>query len=323
MSLLYQALLKNNQNQPAVNQNESQVSQESKSKHSDLLTSHSNVEPSNSFHSQQFAGGYVGQSQNNLPWFVWLFIGSLLLVVGLLAGYIYGNFKPSNNAVIKTSTEFVESVTAENKSNLIPVDPNLVAKTQLKGEAGTEAKDEARLQTEARTQTRETEQTIEIAVNDKGQVVSKVTDKTSKISVGNGSEQDAQSSAISEKTTPENDLSGVPDNLKASFAEAIKATEETETLDSNFEMDLLSNGNLLMLEDLTAYQTSLLPDLVYQMHIYSSDVSERWVKINDKILYEGYELQSGLTLLEIRQNLIVWRFNNRKVGQLALVDFVQ
>jgi general secretion pathway protein B len=88
-------------------------------------------------------------------------------------------------------------------------------------------------------------------------------------------------------------------------------------------MDLSSNGNVLMLEDLTAYQTALLPDLIYQMHIFSSDVSERWVKINDKILYEGNELVPGLTLLEIKQNLIIWRFNNRKVGQLALVDFVQ
>lgn len=303
MSLLYQALLKNNQNKPV--QSQSQEQQENKSKHSDLLTSQSNVELSTSFHSQQFSGAHVGQSQNNLPWFVWLFIASLLLVVGLLAGYIYGNFKPSNNAVTKTSTEFVENVTTENKSNLTPVDPSLVPKTQLKGEA------------------KETEQTIGIAVNAQGQVVSKVKDKTSKIVTTNGSEQSAPSSTISEKATPEIDLSGVPDNLKASFAEAIKATEKTETLDSNFEIDLLSNGNELMLEDLTAYQTALLPDLIYQMHIFSSDVSERWVKINDKILYEGYELQSGLTLLEIKQNLIIWRFNNRKVGQLALVDFVQ
>jgi SpoU rRNA methylase family enzyme len=299
MSLLYQALLKNNQNKPVQSQNQEQ--QENKSKHSDLLTSQSNVEPSNSFHSQQFAGAHVGKSQNNLPWFVWLFIASLLLVVGLLAGYIYGNFKPSNNAATKTSTEFVENVTTENKSDLIPFDANLVANTE----------------------TSEAEQTIEVAVNSQGQVVSKVTDKASKIATTNGSEQSAPSSTILEKATPEIDLSGVPDNLKASFAEAIKATEVTETLEANFEMDLSSNGNVLMLEDLTAYQTALLPDLIYQMHIFSSDVSERWVKINDKILYEGNELVPGLTLLEIKQNLIVWRFNNRKVGQLALVDFVQ
>jgi hypothetical protein len=301
MSLLYQALLKNNQNKPVASENENQVAQQNKAKHSDLLTNQPIVATSGSYQSQQFAGSHSGYGQNShgqsyLPWFIWIFIACLLLVVGLLAGYIYGNFIWSNNTVVNTPAPIVTKLTEDavnTKANPKVNQLDVITKEEQP----------------------KADPTIEVAVNSEGQVVSKVTNTPEAMPTITDNP--------SQKVIDDVDLTGVPDTLKASFAEAIKATEIPEAFEENFEMNLTSSGDFLLLDDLTAYQAALLPDLIYQMHIFSSDVSERWVKINDKVLYEGQELQSGLTLLEIRQDLIVWRFNNKKVGQLALVDFVQ
>jgi SpoU rRNA methylase family enzyme len=301
MSLLYQALLKNNQNKPVVSENENQIAQQNTAKHSDLLTSQPTVATSGSYQSQQFAGSHSGygqnsHGQNHLPWFIWIFIASLVLIVGLLAGYIYGNFMWSNNAVVNTPAPIVTELTED------------AVNTKANPKAN-------QLDVITKEEQPKADPTIEVAVNSEGQVVSKVTNTPK--------QTPAVTDASSQNVIDDVDLTGVPNTLKASFAEAIKATEIPEAFEDNFEMNLSSSSDVLLLDDLTVYQTALLPNIIYQMHIFSSDVSERWVKINDKVLYEGQELQSGLTLLEIRQDMIVWRFNNRKVGQLALVDFVQ
>jgi hypothetical protein len=319
MSLLYEALLKNNKNKSAsatYTEKSAEDVNESFSKnkiyHSDFLTNSENM---NAAQADQFSinkftsvGNNVQQGNKHIPSLVWFLIASLLLVVGLLAGYIYGNALLANNTPLDKSAKVITA----------PVD---VIETVELGS------------NENKTLNANDQKTVEIALDSTGRVVSKVSELNQKPSATNKDEQTSSESVkakISQEKIEEPQLSdeqvalnNVPDKLKATFAEAIKATEKAPMSDESFKISLSQSSDLLMLDDLTGYQVQSLPDLIYQMHIFSSEISERWVRINGKTLYEGYELQDGLTLLEIKQDLIVWRFNNIKVGQLALVDFIK
>jgi hypothetical protein len=370
MSLLYQALLKNSQNQSSTN-NTSDMSEDNsipksvatKQNYSALLTSQSNVDnnQANAFTTNRFTNIAQGYPNNasSVPWLVWIFIASLLLIVGLLAGYIYGNASLLGQSEANYKLAAID--TQVNNSQMTPllsmssmqkteqVKPNEVLPSKKNDEPpitnkslalsgdGAEALPEQITQTQNKSDEINVtdDKTIEIALDAQGQVVSKVsTSKEDKVPSAQTTEdiQTRTDSKVNMVIDSDNDnsetdnqmaLSEVSDKIKASFAEAIKATEKSPTQDDNFQVNLYSNDDLLMLEDLTVYQSKTLPDLIYQMHIFASDASERWVRINGKTLYEGQTLQAGLTLLEIKQDLIVWRHNNMKIGQVALVDFVK
>lgn len=349
MSLLYQALLKNNQNKTStesltnVGENNSiQHSAEQKAHHSDLLTSQPNVNvnPTNNYTTNRFvntANSSQSQSSQNtsphIPWFAWVFIAGLLLVVGLLGGYIYGNVMWLEQTESRLSSLAIEAQTnipvKQTVDSQLVVEPladlaeskidSLLSEPQIKLTADhVEFNDDKK---------------VEVALDAKGQLVSKVSSLNEvKVEVNTPPKKSVNVTSIDDKSTSSEPskaadnqmaLSEVPDNLKASFAEAIKATEEMPATEENFQVSLYSNDDLLMIEDLAFNQKKSLPDLIYEMHIFASDVSERWVKINGKTLYEGQTLPSQLTLLEIKQDLIVWRYNNMKLGQLALVDFIK
>jgi len=329
MSLLYEALLKNNQNKPVSetdadkSANASSISSASINsastnnvEHSEFLTNSTNVHKAqtNQFSTNKFASAtdHLQQGGKHIPSSVWIFIGSLLLVVGLLAGYIYGNALLANN---KAASEIPELINSTENSNSVIIKEPVTEAAVADNEPTNENDDKS----------------VEIALDSDGQVISKVSqlqdevaDKETRSEVVKAQSKTQVDTTEPDVTDPESvDLSDVPDNLKTSFAEAIKATERQQVPDESFEMNLSQSPDLLMLDDLTGYQIRSLPNLIYQMHIFSSDVSERWVRINGKTLYEGNELQPELTLLEIKQDLIVWRFNTIKVGQVALVDFVK
>ena len=329
MSLLYEALLKNNKSKSAsatYTENLADGVDESSSKnkinHSDFLTNSENM---NAAHRDQFStnkfasvGNNFQQVNKHIPSLVWFFIASLLLVVGLLAGYIYGNALLATNVAIEQNVQVVKSPVSVTAS-----EPEIEAAAI---QINTDEQESNALSANSNDQ-----KTVEIALDSSGRVVSKISELNQKTSDKN---KQTSFESIKAKTSQENmevqqlsdeqvALNNVPDKLKASFAEAIKATENEPTADVAFKMNLSTSSDLLMLDDLTDYQVQNLPNLIYQMHIFSSEISERWVRVNGKTLYEGYELQDGLTLLEIKQDLIFWRFNNIKVGQLALVDFIK
>ena len=362
MSLLYEALLKNNQNKSAngthvdsssLNSSALSSSAIKNTEHSAFLTNSSNINTAqiNQFSGNKFARekSSFQQSGKHIPPMVWIFIGSLLLMIGLLAGYIYGNAllfennllsnkvlesKVVNNKVLEnTATESEKMIKIEKASEM----NEKFVSTEVSRDVSTELSTKSAV---TQNHLDNNDKSVEIALDLKGQMISKVSTLT-------GSKPDEQvnkepsveqqipdTSKAQEKRKAEQALTNkdnneqvslddIPDKLKASFADAIKATEASQSLDDSFEVNLSEPSGLLMLDDLTSEQAKSLPNLIYQMHIYSSDISERWIRVNGKTLYEGNELQQELTLLEIKQDSIIWRFNNIKVGQVALVDFIK
>lgn len=372
MSFLYQALLKNSQpttkptntdvsdvethtKQSNITKGESPAIQAGQLSSNDLLTSPRTVASppiyaaGHRFAGSEFASHHLETSvSRTTPWLLWLSIALLMLIVGLLAGYIAGNVNVVNGS--------------ERFQSIAPIHKNIPSVEATQGTAQTSnvsVKDELSLPTTALNQEnsassvtqQEANKLVEVKLDQQGKVNARVSNLAAVDSAGSESNVDIvqttqvenpneleptrsakpvnsiESTQVESEETEAINLSQVPEKLKASFAKAVEASqnqrlENGNTQDkTNFTVSLTANNHLPLLSEMSTLQTEGIPNMEYQMHIFASDINQRWVRINGKTLYEGQALTSNLTLLEIKQDKIIWRFNDKKFGQLALVDF--
>lgn len=302
MSFLYQALIKDK----PKNQQEQAAQYEQ-------------VPPAG-FYGQNFAPEQKSSTS------LWVVIGALLLIVGVLGGFILGQQK--NN-----EPNSLES-TAENAAIL-----QALLDAQAKQEQGASVQKTAQaqvqnapLETEKTVQEDETlEPQIEVALTDDGTIKTQVTEQNtakgdsqsddSALDVDRA-EEPVNASTNQQSNTSELSLDEIPEELKSSFAEALKATEEN--VEPNlFESHVNTGSSLALITELPANQMFLLPDIEYQMHIFASEPSERWIRLNGQTLLEGEVFTDDLTLIEIRQEQIIWQYKERRFAQNALEDFVK
>lgn len=361
MSFLYKALLKDNHKQSrpdSIESNQETTPQANSGfqnpSFSAQPTQFSQLSQPGGFQ-QQFANS-DSQSSQGVMWFA---IAVLLLVVGLLAGYIWGNqsqfFVNPQTASIPT---VIEEIQVNRKGEQNQITNSSVQDTEVMSDAvippaSNVSKNTPALSEDSALANLPTKQ-VEIAVDSQGNLVSKVskpTDTTeTETSVANAESTVTESIVNEPVQSDEVSIDDIPEELKALFAEAVKATE-TDDRESEAERDRLfsregtshtkdipvnsgddsgytsENANVSVatsLQDIATLsqdEQRFLPSLQYQMHIFSSEKQERWVKINGQSLSEGDELVNGLTLLEIRQNIIVWQTDTRRFSQRALEDF--
>lgn len=122
------------------------------------------------------------------------------------------------------------------------------------------------------------------------------------------------------KPKPQDDeLAGVSEELKKAFAEAVKETaphEEPEVLSTT--KDSASATPIALLP--AQFQNSI-PSLRYQAHIYATDSHERWIKINNRPLYEGDSL-GALTVVEITPEQTRFDFDGIEFSLEAMEDWL-
>ena len=343
MSFLYKALLKNNQESGTKGPSPEQTAHASQS-----FQSSASSNTSNQAYGTAYSPAFAGQSSQDLfaqapisnanvqhttgsqvPGAMWLAFGLALLVIGLLAGYIFGQQGPGT----QTFTHPVATPhTASSHVALVQSDEQLAQRQEAHvtitpvvspGEAPVEAlsgtsTQGADINALADNASPDSEKLIQVGLSKDGQVVTRVQD-------GNRQES-GLSLANEELATPvtlpvedELDVSDIPDELKTQFDMAVNATANEEIKPA--EPLIEESSSLPVIDELTLTERASIPDIRYQMHIYASDVTERWVKLNDRILTQGEELVPGLKLLEIRQTIIVWETDFNRFAQEALVDY--
>jgi general secretion pathway protein B len=302
MSFLYQALIKDE----PKNQQE-QVAQ------------YEQVPPAG-FYGQNFAP----EQKSSTP--LWIVIGALLLIVGILGGFILGQQKKNEPDSLESTTENAAILQA-----LLDAQAKQELESSVQKHAQAQVQN-APLETEKTVQEDETlEPKIEVALTDDGTIKTQVTEQNttkndsqsddSAIDVGRA-EESVNVSTNQQTNTPELSLDEIPEELKSSFAEALKATEEN--VEPNlFESHVSTGSSLALITELPANQMFLLPDIEYQMHIFASEPSERWIRLNGQTLLEGEVFTDDLTLIEIRQEQIIWQYKERRFAQNALEDFVK
>ncbi|WP_094752649.1 general secretion pathway protein GspB [Psychromonas sp. CD1] len=112
----------------------------------------------------------------------------------------------------------------------------------------------------------------------------------------------------------------LPHKLESRFKAALlvdnkKADNASSTLD---EVSVDSTD----LSDMPSDFQHLVPAIYYATHMYSSVVTERFIKINGKRLTEGMFDNTGkIQLLEIQPQLSIFRVENQRFSLQSLVDW--
>lgn len=234
---------------------------------------------------------------------LWITIAFLLLIIGLLGGYLLANHQTESTP----STPAQKSFPTEQPKTPAVMSPNSSIDRKL---------------TEADT------------FNTSNSISPIDSSPSSNLKV-----QQAKSIAALLETSPlENDmpvasnelptieapesyeeaLKDIPDELKNRFADAVEATNKNTRIQQS---TVSSSSSLLSISELPSTEQALVPNMLYQMHIYASEPSERWIKINGYTIYEGEPLTKNVILEEIRLNESVWLVNGKRVSLSALQDF--
>lgn len=288
---------------------------------------------------------YADQEKASVPLSIWLLLGVLLLVVGLLTGYLFAQH--SLHATINQQP-LTSTVTTPNIDQpLVPLAETSLAqnnKTEAvntlepSGHQNTNTDNIAPVPAETASEPRVESPIDNNTITAKGEGVSpqtipelddnpiEIVATPSELNVGINNdmqqtevtEQEAliEQEALADKLAIED----VPENLKAQFSLAVEATETLPEADY-IESNVTIGSSLPVITELSDAEKAGIPPLYFGMHIFASNPQERWVKINNQVLKEGDSLMPGLKLLEIRQSTIVWETRYNRFIQEALEDF--
>lgn len=119
-------------------------------------------------------------------------------------------------------------------------------------------------------------------------------------------------------TVSDEELETVPTALKDAFARAIEDTQDTKP--HQITQGTKNSSYAEPIELLPDALLAIIPDIKYQAHIYSSSPDKRWVKLNNRELYEGDSI-GDLRVLEITPEQTVLSFDDYEFSLKALQDW--
>ncbi|MCG7534543.1 general secretion pathway protein GspB [Pseudoalteromonas sp. OOF1S-7] len=116
-------------------------------------------------------------------------------------------------------------------------------------------------------------------------------------------------------------LAGVPDELKKAFEQAVEETApKSERIVSEVLSSTKGSARATPVELLPPQLQNSLPRLRYQAHIYATDAEKRWIKLNNRELYEGDNM-GALQLVEITPEQAMFDFDGIEFTLQAMQDW--
>ncbi|KAF7787891.1 general secretion pathway protein B [Pseudoalteromonas rubra] len=116
-------------------------------------------------------------------------------------------------------------------------------------------------------------------------------------------------------------LAGVPDELKKAFEQAVEDTApQSEQIASEVLSSTRGSARATPVELLPVQLQNSLPRLRYQAHIYATDAEKRWIKLNNRELYEGDNM-GALQLVEITPEQAMFDFDGIEFTLQAMQDW--
>ncbi|WP_405128132.1 general secretion pathway protein GspB [Pseudoalteromonas sp. PB2-1] len=133
-----------------------------------------------------------------------------------------------------------------------------------------------------------------------------------------GKPLNSEPSAPPQQTLDNDELKDVPDTLKDAFAKAVQDVDS-----QHFSEVTHSTKNSSYAEPIELLPVSLqnqLPTIKYQAHIYASETSKRWIKLNGRELYEGDSI-GVLSVVEITPEQSLLSYDGYEFTLKALQDW--
>ncbi|MCF6435895.1 general secretion pathway protein GspB [Pseudoalteromonas sp. MMG022] len=122
-----------------------------------------------------------------------------------------------------------------------------------------------------------------------------------------------------EQATQDPELAGVSKELQEAFAQAVADTENAQP--HNVTASSKDSARATPVELLPDALQQSLPTLRYQAHIYATDPEKRWIKLNNRELYEGDNI-GALKLLEITPEQALFNFDGYEFSMKAMQDWL-
>jgi general secretion pathway protein B len=124
---------------------------------------------------------------------------------------------------------------------------------------------------------------------------------------------------VLQEKKPDPELAGVSSELKKAFARAVAETEHSTS--NEVTISSKDSARAVPIELLPSDLQSSLPPLRYQAHIYSTEVSKRWIKLNNRELYEGDSI-GALRVVEITPEQTLFDFDGYEFSMKAMQDWL-
>ncbi|BBN80797.1 hypothetical protein PA25_07820 [Pseudoalteromonas sp. A25] len=125
--------------------------------------------------------------------------------------------------------------------------------------------------------------------------------------------------AKDDKEQEDSALAGVSDELKEAFAQAVAQTETQPT--HHVTASSRDSARATPIELLPNALQNSLPPLRYQAHIYATDADKRWIKLNNRELYEGDSI-GALQLVEITPEQALFNYDGYEFSMKAMQDWL-
>ncbi|NMP15148.1 general secretion pathway protein GspB [Thalassotalea sp. Y01] len=113
------------------------------------------------------------------------------------------------------------------------------------------------------------------------------------------------------------ELQGVDPKLLAAVENALN---ETMTAQSGAEpvAEQKPVERVKPLGQMPSWLHNELPELVFSLHMYTSDSATSWVRLNDKDYYTGNVTQEGITIERIEPQLVIMQYKGMRFSMQAL-----
>tara|TARA_B100000700_G_scaffold282289_1_gene333703 strand:- start:245 stop:1297 length:1053 start_codon:yes stop_codon:yes gene_type:complete len=133
-----------------------------------------------------------------------------------------------------------------------------------------------------------------------------------------GKPLNGQSTQPASQSSTNDELKDVPDTLKDAFAKAVEDVDNKHSVDITRSTKNTSYAEPIEL--LPDALQSLIPTIKYQAHIYASETSKRWIKLNGRELYEGDNI-GVLSVIEITPEQSLLSYDGYEFTLKALQDW--
>lgn len=286
MSYLYKALVKNNQPNNAVEQ----------------VAPHHHVNNGQFVHQPPLTTSHPSSSNvQRPPWLLVSILCIFILTTGLLAGYLFATQSSVLNAEFARNsiTETMPDQQLKPPASILADEADINSQ-QANNDTPVDSKNAG-------------DKLVEVSLSTNGEVISDVSAIEPETDFSNQTFTPVTTESIDEASLDE-----VPEALKLAFEQAVMS--EQQIVETTEEPSIPTPDNVSDITQLPADIQTKVPTLNYEMHMYASEVTQRWIKVNGQRLMAGDYLTANLQLVSVEQSYSLWQLDQWQFAQPALVD---
>jgi len=148
-------------------------------------------------------------------------------------------------------------------------------------------------------------------------VIANVTEQ--QVAVPDEAKQPAQPSEVQQTTSPPPEPQISADVL-ARFRKAITEVEDSPIASPPVE-SLSSGADVPRIDQLPPWAMTRLPSMAFSAHMYASEGSERWVRVNGTRMVEGDKIDGMIEIVRIEPQHVILNFSGQTFSMAALTDW--